>query len=87
LYILTFTFFDSRREDKKVLDWMVACITRIQSPPNFLLNQNFICYCHSQIFALWYIFKWSVSYFYIPILACILVPRHQYILRFLYIYF
>jgi hypothetical protein len=29
LYILTFTFLDNRREDKKILDRMVASIPRI----------------------------------------------------------
>jgi hypothetical protein len=36
-HILIFMFLDSGREDK-VLDWMVANITRNQSPFNFLLN-------------------------------------------------
>jgi hypothetical protein len=49
--------------------------------------QILICYFRSQILELWHIFKWFVSYFYIPILACILVPRHQHILSFLYVYF
>jgi hypothetical protein len=56
---------------------MVASVTQNLFSSNFLLNQVLVCYSRTQIAGLCQILKISVSYFYVLILACMLVTREQ----------
>jgi hypothetical protein len=57
---------------------MVANLTQIQSPLNFLLKEILIFYCRSQVYELCHIYKTSVNYLYVMILS-ILVRIQQHI--------
>jgi hypothetical protein len=70
-----------------VLEWMVASIAGIQSPPNFLLGKILIYHCCAKIFELHLIFIGSVNYLYVMNLPCIVVTRHQHIFSFLHVCF
>jgi hypothetical protein len=76
LYILTFIFVDNRRE---ALPEFILLLIFFWIKFWFVTVIPKYLNCH--------IFKWSTSYFYIPISVCILVMRHQHILSFLYVYY
>jgi hypothetical protein len=56
---------------------MVACITTIQSPLNFLLNQMLTRYCRPQLLELRHKFRRSVCCLCLGTLTCILVTGHH----------
>ena len=83
LYILHFIFLGSKCEDK------IFCTEWEQAFPglNLLLISSQMEFWCSQIFDLFYPFKGSIINLYIVILYCILILRHDCVLRFLIIYF
>jgi hypothetical protein len=70
---------------QKVLDRMVASITRIQSPLHLFLNRIWFVTVVPNYFKLWHIFKWFICYFHIKILTCILVNLQHDLVFFMFI--
>jgi hypothetical protein len=65
IYSLLCIFLFSIREDKTVLDRMVASFIPVQTHLHFLLNEILVCYFRSQTFGLCQIFEEYVSYIYV----------------------
>jgi hypothetical protein len=74
-----FYVFRQQARRQKVLNQMIAIITRIQAYLNFFKNHILIAYCLPQIFELCHIFKGSISYISVIILPCILVTTQQFV--------
>jgi hypothetical protein len=79
-----FNFYVFRQQTRgpRVLNWIVASITWIETAFKFLMKQILVSYCCSKMFEFSHIFKGSFSCFHVMIFPCILVTRHQHILRF-----
>jgi hypothetical protein len=73
---LKFCVFGRQASRHKVRNWMVASITRIQSPLNIPMNQILIVTVVLKcLYVFRHILKGSISYVYVITLLCILVTR------------
>lgn len=61
---------------QKLLDGMIASVSRVQSVLSFLLKQNMICCLRSKIFELRHIFRRSITYVFVADRAslCVRTP-------------